>query len=131
VALQQFLAPALAAALVHHGQPAGAEHEGQHALGFAQRSVAQALERQHHDVLRQVGGGVGVAQVAQAVAADARRQQAVELPFRLFARAADGRAGYAPGELRLGVVGGRWGRGVGGLHGAAKDRRHAPSRPAV
>ena len=58
---------------------------------------------------------MGVAQVAQAVAPDARREQPVELGLGL-ARLAGRRGGDAPGGARLRAVGG--GR-VEGFHGAS------------
>ena len=54
-------------------------------LGLAQLAGAQLLDGVDHDLLHQVGGGVGVAQVAQAVAADPRREQPVELGLGLAA----------------------------------------------
>ena len=121
IALEQLGAAALAAALVHHREAAGAEHEREHPLRLAQPAGAQLGDGVHHDVLHQVGGGVGVAQMAQAVAPDPRREQPVELGLGIAGLARRG-GGDAPGDAPLRRLGGR---GVDGFHGRsiAKRRR--------
>ena len=79
-----------------------------------------------HDVLHQVGGGVGVAQVAQAVAPHARREQPVELGLGLAAPRPGAAAAMRRASRASGVSAAA---GVGGFHGAsiAKRRRRKKS----
>ena len=78
-----------------------------------------------HDVLHQVGGGVGVAQVAQAVAPDPRREQPVELGLGV-AGLARRRGGDAPGDPPFRRLGGG---GVDGFHGAKHSQATAKRNP--
>ena len=122
MALQQIAAPALAAQQVAHRQPARAEHEREHALGLAQPAVAQLLDRERHHMLHQVGRRVGIAQMAQAVAARARREQAVQLGL-----GGGGAAGTGGGDARARSRPPGLPRPRRGLRRAPASRKHSDS----
>jgi hypothetical protein len=97
VTLQQLAAPALAPPEVGHHLPARPQHERSQALQVADLSLAQAVPGGEDHVLDQVVGRGRVAEVAQAVEADARREAAEQLGLGLAVsgRQAEGQVGVA------------------------------------
>ena len=79
---QAFFAARVAAEIEDH-HAAGTQNKGAELFGLAQAAGAQGFERGDHDLLCEVVGGRFVAQVAQSIETDARRQAAEEFAFRL------------------------------------------------
>jgi hypothetical protein len=99
--LEELAAAVGGAAEVEDHHAAGSEDEGFYFVGFAETAGAEGLEGGDEDLLREVFGGVVVAEMAEAVAADARSHLAAELGFGFRGRwgsEAGGLGRYVHGE---------------------------------
>ncbi len=95
------------AAQVEHGHAANAENEGGEFFRLAEAAGAEGFEGHNEDLLGKVVGGRFVAQVAQAIKANARGHAAEQFGLGVaIAAGADLAGEISVGRCRIGVAGG-------------------------